>query len=381
MLKDLFKNFIYPIAVFSGGMIGVGFLSLPYITLKAGLWVMIGYFIILTALVVAINLIFCQISLKTPDFKRFPGFVGYYLGKTAEFFTMILYIIDTPAVLLVYLIVGGGFLTTALQPIFHGGDIIYVFIFFIAVSIIVYFDINVIAKIEFWILVLLFLSLIFIFGQGFHHINLQNLLINSNPGSVNLFLPYGPILFALWGSGLIPDAEEMLRGDSSGKGKKRNLKKIVTISTILISGFYLLFIILVLSITGIHTDQTALAGLQKVLGNGFVTVSLLIGALGAFTAFIMQGIIFKKTLVLDLKIKHWHAFIITCFIPMILFLMGLKSVIIILSFTGAVFLGITGILILLMYKKIGGKNIVIYPLSLVFLLGVVYELIYFIKVP
>ena len=53
----------------------------------------------------------------------------------------------------------------------------------------------------------------------------------------------------------------------------------------------------------------------------------------------------------------------TCFTPMILIFIGIKSFIPFLSFTGGVFLGIDGILILLMYKKIGGKNIVIYPLS------------------
>ena len=90
MVKGIFKDYIYPIAVFSGGMVGVGFLSLPYITLQAGIWTTLLYFLVLTALVVAINLIFCQISLKTPDFKRFPGFVGNYLGKWAELFAMIL---------------------------------------------------------------------------------------------------------------------------------------------------------------------------------------------------------------------------------------------------------------------------------------------------
>ena len=80
MSSNIFKDYIYPIAVFSAGMIGVGFLSLPYITLQAGIWLTLLYFLVLTALVVVINLIFCQISLKTPDFKRFPGFVGYYLG-------------------------------------------------------------------------------------------------------------------------------------------------------------------------------------------------------------------------------------------------------------------------------------------------------------
>ena len=89
MVKDIFKNYIYPISVFSGGVIGVGFLSLPYVAMQSGIWLMLGYFIVLTSLIVVINLIFCDISLKTPDFKRFPGFVGYYLGKRAETFTMI----------------------------------------------------------------------------------------------------------------------------------------------------------------------------------------------------------------------------------------------------------------------------------------------------
>ena len=157
------------------------------------------------------------------------------------------------------------------------------------------------------------------------------------------------------------------------------MKNVLLISTILISVFYLIFILLVLGISGIHTDQTALAGLKEVLGDGFIIVALVIGTLSTFTAFVMQGVVFKKTLVFDLKIKHWHAFVITCFTPMVLFLLGVNSLILILSFTGAIFLGVTGILILLMYKKIGGKNIIIYPLSLVFLFGVIYEIIYFIK--
>jgi amino acid permease len=109
MLEDLFKDYIYPVAVFAGGMIGVGFLSLPYIAEKSGIWLILGYFLVLTALIIAINIIFCEISLKTPDFKRFPGFVGHYLGKWAQFFTMISVILGTFGVLLVYLLIGDNF--------------------------------------------------------------------------------------------------------------------------------------------------------------------------------------------------------------------------------------------------------------------------------
>ncbi len=375
MLKDLFKNYIYPIAVFSGGMIGVGFLSLPYITLQSGIWLMLFYFLIITALIVVINLIFCDISLKTPDFKRFPGFVGHYLGKWPEFFTMILMILGTFGVLLIYLLIGGQFLTSVFQPLFSGSELTYVLIYFLIVSVIIYFDIKVIARVEFWIIILLFLSLFIVFIEGFSHIKLSNIFISNFKFQIsNLFLPYGPLLFALWGIGLIPEIEEMLIKDKN----KKHLKKIIAISTILISVFYLLFVLLILGITGNKTDETALTGLQNFLGDGVVMISLFIGALATLTAFITQGIVFKKVLMYDLRIKHWQAFVMTCFTPLILFLLGLKSFIPLISFIGGVFLGIDGILILLIYKKIGGRNIIIYPLSLVFLLGVIYEIIYFV---
>jgi amino acid transporter len=372
-MKIFFKDYIYPIAVFSGGMIGVGFLSLPYIALQSGIWLTIGYLVVLTALILEINLIFCEISLKTPDFKRFPGFAGYHLGKWGEFIAMAVTILATFGVLLAYLAVGPQFLASVFQPIFSGSAIDYAFVYFFIASAIIYFDIKVIARVEFWVIILLFLSIFLIFLESFSYIKLSNILIHNAGEFNNFFLPYGPILFALWGIGLIPELEEMIMGT------KKNLKKIVAISTIIISIFYLLFILLVLGITGSRTDQTALTGLKIFLGNGAVTISLLVGILATFVAFIASGIIFKKTLMFDLGIKHWQAFVITCFTPMVLFLLGLKSFIPLVSLTGGVFLGIDGILILLMYKKIGGKNIIIYPLSLVFLLGVIYEIIYFIK--
>lgn len=374
MIKSLFKDYIYPIAVFAGGMVGVGFLSLPYITSKIGLWPMIFYFVILTALVVSLNLIFCQISLKTPDYKRFPGFVGHYLGKWPKLLAFVAVILGTFGVLLAYLIVASQFLSAALGPLLGWNSLIYIFIYFVIASAIIYFDIKIVARVEFWILSLLFLSIILIFVEGLSQIKISNLFtVDSSVGLTGLFLPYGPLLFALWGIGLIPETEEMLLG------RKKNLKKVITIATIIISGFYLFFTIVVLSITGGQTETTALTGLRNFLGDGVLFVALLFGVLATFTAFITQGMIFKKTLMFDLKIKHWQAFVITCFTPTILFLLGLKSFIPVLSFVGGVLLGVDGILILLMYKKVGGKNIIIYPLSLVFLLGLIYEIIYFIK--
>ncbi|OGZ91532.1 MAG: hypothetical protein A2599_03640 [Candidatus Staskawiczbacteria bacterium RIFOXYD1_FULL_39_28] len=374
MVKGLFKNYIYPIAVFGGGMIGVGFLSLPYIASKAGIWVMLTYFLVITALVVTIDLIFAEISLKTPDFKRFPGFVGHYLGRYAQTFAMLSTIFALLGILLVYLIVGGNFLTSALSPFLGGNILAYTIIYFLIASSVVYFDIKVIAKVEFWVLILLVFLLFFILLQGIPQFKMSHIFFSNFKFQIsNLFLPYGALLFSLWGIGLIPQAEEMLLG------RKHNLKKIIIFSTISVSAFYLLFIFLILGISGTATTQTAIDGLANFFGRGVVAVALLAGTLATLTAFIAQGTILKKVLAYDLKIKHWQAFIMTCFTPLILLLLGLKAFLPIISFVGGVLLGIDGILILLMYKKIGGKNIIVYPLSLVFLFGIIYEIFYSIK--
>lgn len=378
MLKELLKDYIYPIAVFSGGMVGVGFFSLPYVAMKAGILVMLLYFLVLTALILVIDLIFCKISLNTPDFERFPGFVGHYLGKRAEAFTMISVVFSSIGVLLVYILVGGGFLSAVFQPVFGGSMLTYVFIYFLIGSIIVFLDIKVIAKVALLVVGTLFLVALCVLIFGFSHVHLGNIIWNWKPNIQNFFMPYGPLLFALWGVGLVPEIEEMLRGGRSNNSKK-HLKTVVIISVIMVSVFYLMFTFLILGITGSQTAETALTGLKSFLPDILVLAFLLIGTLATLTAFIAQGLIFKKTLMFDLKIKHWQAFVMTCCPPLILFLLGLNSFIPIISLIGGVLLGIYGVLILLMYKKIGGKNIIIYPLSLVFLLGVIYEIMYFIK--
>jgi len=373
-MKEIFKKYIFPVAMLSSSIIGVGFWSLPYIALKSGIFLTIFYLVVLTAIAAIINSIVGEIALKTPDYKRLPGFVEFHLGKRAKLISLATTIFGGLGVLLVYLIVGGEFLTSALSPFFGGSYLFYVLIYFVLAAAVLYFDVKTIAKIEFGAIILLLLTLIIIFITGLSHIKISNLFISDFGFRASIFfLPYGPIIFSLWGVGLIPEAEEMV------KGNKKNIKKIIIISALIPSVIYFLFIILVLGITGSGTTESALTGLKGALGGWVPYFALSVGAFITFNAFISLGLILKKVLMYDLKIKSWHAIIIVCFIPLILFLMGFRSFIPIISLIGGIFIGIDGILILLMYKKIGGKKVLIYPLSLVFLLGAVYEIIYFVK--
>lgn len=373
IFANFFKKYIYPTSAITGSIIGVGFFSLPYIAMKSGIWLTLAYFFILIIIVAIIHLIFTEISLKTPDFKRFPGFVGHYFGNRIKLFSFFSTVISSYGVLLAYLIVGSEFLKNIFQPYFGGEYFLYIIIYFLFVNFIVWFGIKTVSKAEFLILLLMFLSVIFIFIKGFNHINFLNFYINHQINFSNFFLPYGPILFSLWGVSLIPEAEEMI------KQNKKIIKKIVLVATIIPAIFYLFFTFLILSITGNQTTESALTGLKQILGENFMIVIFLAGMFATITAYIAHALTLKKVFSYDLKIKDWHAFIFTCFVPLILFLLGINSFIGIISFLGGILLGIDGILILFMYRKIGGKKMIIYPLSIIFLLGITYQIIYFVK--
>jgi len=370
-MSQKLKTYIYPIATLSGTIIGVGFFSLPYITSKVGFGIILGYFLVLGVLVTLIHLFFGELSLKTPDFKRLPGFAKFYFGNFGEKIAVISAILGIWGTILAYLIVGGEFLTEIFSPILGGNSLIYTIFYWILGSILIFFGIKIISKVEIFDLIAFSIILILIIVKGFFQFKIKNLF--PSPDFSQLFLPYGPILFSLWGADLIPEVEEML-GES-----KKLLPKVILISVLVPIIFYLLFTFIILGITGQNTTETALIGLENFMGKEIALLLLFFGVLTTFTSFIALGLTLKKVFWYDLKMEKNLAFLITSIFPLLLFLIGIKRFIPVISFVGGIMLGIDGFLILLMYKKINPKNFLIYPLLLVFLGGIFYEIIYFVK--
>ena len=363
---------VYAIATLAGTIIGVGFFALPYITLKVGFWVMLGYFLILGSLVILIHSFFGELSLKTPDLKRLPGFAKIYLGKAGESLAYLSTVLGFFGAILAYLIVGGEFLNELLSPIFGGSPLFYTFLYFALGALLIFFGIKAVVKVELFGLILFIAILLIVFFKSQNSIVISNLF--PKPDWSYLFLPYGVILFSLWGgAALIPEIEEIL-----GKSKKA-LKWVIPLTFLIPIAVYIFFIYLILGITGVQTTELALSGIKDVLGDGVLALLLLFGLLTTFTSFIAVGLTLKKVFWYDLKIKENFAWAITCFVPLILFLIGLKQFIFIVSFIGGVMIGIEGILILLMYRKIKPKNFFVYSLLLVFLAGIIYAIIYFMK--
>jgi len=373
-------KFIYAVAVLSGTIIGVGLFALPYLALKVGFWIILAYFLVIGFIAFLIHLFFAELALITPDFKRLPGFAKIYLGKWGERVSYGSTIFGMFGGLLAVMIVGGEFLLDLMSPYlpFFGKNLtFYVLIYFTLASAVIFFGVKAMAKVQFWGLVLFFVVLIAIFFRGMPYIEVQNIF--PTPDFSYIFLPYGVILFSLWGAALIPEVEEIL-GE-----KKKLISKVVPIAIFIPIVVYLFFIYLILGITGPETTDFALTGLNNVLGDGIVVLALCFGVLTTFTTFIALGLTLKKVFWYDFKLPKNLAWAITCFLPLFLFLIGLKEFVAIIGFVGTVMLGIDGILILLMYKKAVPvenkiakfKKKLVYPLFLILLAGIVYQIIYF----
>jgi len=366
-------SYIYAIATLSGSTVGVGIFALPYITSKVGIFTIIGYFLILGFVVAIIHLMFADVCLQTPDYLRLPGFAKLYLGKKGEIASFIFSSIGFIGIILVYAIVGGKFLSALLSPIWGGNYFIYSLLYFLLGALFIYFGIKSIDKIELLGIAALIITLIILFLKGLPNFNLRSLLILPHPEDI--FLPYGPILFSLWSLSLIPEIEELL-----GKNKKL-LSKVVFNSILLASIIYLLFILIIVGISGSHISKMALDSLPDYLGQGVIALALIIGLITTFTSFITSGLTFKKILWYDLKINKNLSWLIVCSIPLLLFLLGLRSFIPIISLIGAVMFGFNGIMVLLMYRKIKGEQsqAVTIPLGLLLVFGIIYEIVYLFK--
>jgi tyrosine-specific transport protein len=375
------KKFIYSVATISGTTIGVGIFSLPYLASKVGFPMMLAYFAVLGVLVGIIHMIFGRLAVATPDFKRLPGFAKFHLGRWGEKISLFSSLLGTYGAILAYIIVGGDFLKSLLYPFIRveSGDF-YTLLYFAAGALMIFLGIKIIAQVETWSLVFFFAVMGIIFLQVHPAIKMDYLAAPTEPLSLyNFFLPYGAILFSLWGAALIPEVEEMLGKD------KALLKKVIPVATLIPILIYAFFVYLILGITGPTTTESALTGLKSFLGDEMFILVLLLGILTTFTSFITLGLTLKRVFWYDLNISKNKAWALTCLPPLAIFLLGLKSFITVISLGGGIMLGVDGTLILLMYrrmsKKEGSKAAQFLALALisVFVLGLTLQIISFLN--
>ena len=365
-------KFIYAVSILSGTMIGAGLFALPYITTQVGIEIILFYFLFLGAISIAIHHFFGQVALKTEDNLRLPSFAGIHLGSWAKKLTTCTGLIGLSGSILAYIILGGEFLSGIFSSGLGGGSFEYSLIYWAIGAAFIFFGIKAIEKVEFlgiagFLMVLLLISI-----RGWGTID-PGLFMEVGEGlEGDLFLPYGAVLFSLWGAALIPEVEEELTG------QKEKLKWVGPVGVGFAILIYLFFIFIIVGISGTETSQEGILGLMGQLDNGVIGLALAFGLLATFTSFVTLGLTLKKILWFDLGLPENIAWAVVTFVPLSAFLVGVDNYIQVITFVGAMLLAIDATLITLMYQKYKPDKykFLTYPIIAVFLLGIVYNLVY-----
>lgn len=372
--------FLKALSVLLGTVIGVGMFGLPFAAQKAGFFVVLIYLFLMALVVVATHLAYGDIVLGTKGSHRLPGYVGEYLGRGWKRASFVILMLGLLGALLAYLIVGGRFLSAILSPLLGGGEITYTLIFFSFGSWLVLRDIKSVSVIEL-VLLLVILSALFLKSSFLIDVgNFKGVQLRF------MALPYGVVLFSLWGSSVIPEIKEMIM---EGIGKKEEKKCGKYLKTIVFTGIvfaaliYLAFVFMVLGVSGKETSEEALLGLVPKMGGGILAMGFLFGVIACFTSFLTIALTLKKMLWYDFGVPKNISWALACFVPLLLFFMGLKKFIDVIGLTGALSIGAEGVILVLTYRaflqKKFSKNInpAYYFLALVFLTGIFLEILYF----
>ncbi|PIS21240.1 hypothetical protein COT51_03770 [candidate division WWE3 bacterium CG08_land_8_20_14_0_20_41_15] len=332
------KRLIGAISLLVGTTIGVGIFGLPYAISRVGFPLGILFFLVIGIANLILNLAYAELILSTPGDHQLPGYAEIYLGKVWKvvasiFLTFVLY-----GVLLAYLIKIGellNFLFPFLPPAILAVG------FYLITSGIVFFGGKLVVRISgvgaFLLLVLI--SCLIAFGAW--SVKIENLLLVPASLGANLLLPYGVLIFALSGSAIIPEVEEAVRE------KRQDLFRAIVIGSLIPTIIYLIFSAVVIGISGTEIKEDAVLSLLTALPLWVISFGAILGSLAIFNASLNTRLVISEMFRRDFGLSKKLAWILSCLPPLLIYLLGVRSFIKVISLIGSLGLGVSGGLIIL----------------------------------
>lgn len=335
-------KFIFPFFAYLGTVFGVGLYSLPYVMSRSGTWVFLVSLLIVSGLVFLVNFLFADVVLRTPSKERFLGYVGQYVGKRAEKIFGWITIIGFWGTFLAYLLVWGDFAFLALGSVLPFSAMQFSLFFFVITTIII---IKGGRTIE-WIDVVMLIGAAFLFGVLFikGHAHISEFI--ASPSSFEGYvLPYGSLMFAFWGAGIIPEIVNQMRQ------RPKKIIQLLISGKVLVAVLGFLFAFFIVGISGADTSREAFAGLGSTIGRTAVLLGAVLGMITITLAYNNLGWVSRNILMYDVKLKKIVSIATVVVPPLVLMLAGLVNVVLIISIIGAVFLASQGFMVFQLYRR------------------------------
>jgi amino acid permease len=325
-------------ALVLGATIGAGILGIPYAVAQVGLTLGLLYILVLGFLTIGLNILVGEIAVRTSKDMQLVGFAGKYLGKSAKIIMSILTYLTAFGVLLIYVIGEGEILSN----FFGGGLFFWGFVFWCFGSLLIFLGLKTLKVVETFLVLGILMVIVLISAGSIHHIDITFFDYNN---FANLLLPYGVVLFAFSGAASIPEAHCLLKNNE--KSFKRSLIYAGIVSIIV----YSVFTIIVVGVTGAETTQIATIGLGLKTNQTILLLGNLFAFLAMGTSFLLGGLALRDSLYWDFKLSTRTATLLTCGIPLLLFVFGLRGFVATIDLVGGVFVSLQMLLLILIYWK------------------------------
>lgn len=324
-----------------GGIIGAGVFGLPFAFSKSGIAIGLLMLLVIGVFLMVLQLMFAEVALQTPGRHRLTGYIEHYLGRTWKWVGIIAMSFGIWGAMLAYMVIGGDFLSTLFSPNLVSGSAVYPILIAILTGAMIYGGLRRASRVEAIVVCVLLFLFIFIILSCLPNLSFENFITSD---ATQAFLPYGVILFALTGLGIVPEMKDLL-----GVKQKHLLAPSIVLGMSLIIILYVLFSVSIAGVTGAQTTQTAFDGLIPYFGYGFGALTSALGALTIVSIYSILGVELMNTFEFDFRIPHRVAWLMVVIVPLALFAFGVREFIGIIGFVGAVFNGVLGILVALCY--------------------------------
>ena len=329
----------------TGMTIGAGILGIPYVVAQTWLIIGLSYILVLGLVMLSLNLLLGEIAVRTNESLQIPGLVGKYLGKWPKILINVMIVFGSFGALLAY-IIGEG---QSLSALFGGDPVVWSVIFWGIASAVVWKGLQAVKTVE-KLLSIMVMSIIVCIS--FYILKDFDTTHWAYTNVSKFFVPYGVILFALNGTPAIIEAHALLPKDN------RSFKKALIIGSVIPIVIYLLFAIAVVGATGLGTTEVATIGLGQKFGTGVLIFGNIFAILAMSAGFIGSGTALRQNFVWDNKMNPFLAELAVVSIPLLLFILGLRQFISILSVAGGLVIGTEALLLVLVCWQARKKSVI-----------------------
>lgn len=374
MAKKSTSSLWPPIFTLIGTTIGAGVLAMPYTFVKSGYLVGLGHLFLVLCLTFVLNLAYAEILVQIKGKHQLAGYAGIFFGQRGKWLASIALLIGGYGALLAYTIQAGIFLHTLVPSVAAAH---FSMLFYVIVSSAVFMSLRWFSLIEVVMVVGLLILLGIITILGIPHIQIANYQTISTQLEY-LLLPYGVLLFAFSGYSVIPELGMLTKYDA------KNLRKVIIAGTLLVAVVYMIFSAVVVGVSGSMTSQDAITGLLAFLESHVVKVGIVIAVIAISTSFISLGHVMRDLYEHDLNVRSPIGWFLAIYPPLLIFILGDIGFVQVLEFSGAVTVGLSGVLLGVMYLKVVSEDkkakvakfspMVIVSSLVIFVMGIFYEI-------